>query len=128
MPPLELDASFWSRVLSTLVGTVAGFAFSIVLFYLSSFVKRSRDRIKVISGLKREATFNSNLCDAWSSTFADIRLKMSANDRQAVFSYIDYTRALGIFTQEAVRAGAPTNSANNSLQRAFRSQLMAEST
>ncbi len=105
MPPLELDASFWSRALSTLVGTVAGFAFSIVLFYLSERAKRSRERAKIVAGLMREAAFNINLCEVWLATFNDIRLKMAADDLEGFFNYIDYTRALRIFTQEAMRAG-----------------------
>jgi len=104
MPALTLDASFWSRALATLVGTVAGFVFSIVLFYVSEYVKRSRERTKVIAGLKREAAFNIGLCDAWLKGIGDIRLKVAGGD-QAVFNYIDYTRALRIFVQEAVRGG-----------------------
>jgi len=104
MPAVTLDASFWSRALATLVGTVAGFVFSIVLFYVSEHVKRSRERTKVVAGLKREAAFNISLCGAWLKAFGDIRLKVAAGD-QAVFNYIDYTRALRIFVHEAVGAG-----------------------
>ncbi|MFL6260880.1 MAG: hypothetical protein ACJ76Y_14320 [Thermoanaerobaculia bacterium] len=105
MSTVTLDASFWSRALATLIGTLAGFIFSIVLFYVSEHVKRSRDRTKIVTGLKREAAFNVSLCDLWLHSFADIRLKMAAGDKQAVFNYIDYTRTLRIFVQEALRAG-----------------------
>lgn len=104
MPAIALDASFWSRALATLVGTVAGFLFSIVLFYISERVKRSRDRKKIIAGLKREAAFNIGLCDAWLKAVADIRVKVAAGDA-GFFNYLDYSRALRIFVQEAVRAG-----------------------
>ncbi len=104
MPTATLDASFWSRALATLLGTVAGFLFSIVVFYISEHVKRSRDRKKIIVGLKREAAFNIGLCDAWLKGVPDVRLKVAAGD-QNFFNYFDYTRALRIFVQEAVRAG-----------------------
>ena len=104
MPSVTLDASFWSRALATLVGTVAGFVFSIALFYISEHVRRSRDRAKIVVGLRREASFNVSLCDAWLKGFSDVRLKVAAADHN-FFNYFDYTRALRIFVQEAVRAG-----------------------
>ena len=104
MPAIALDASFWSRALATLIGTVAGFVFSILLFYISERIKRSRDQKKIIAGLKREAAFNIGLCDAWLKAIQDIRLKVAAGDA-AFFHYFDYNRALRIFVQEALRAG-----------------------
>lgn len=104
MPGIALDPSFWSRVLATLIGTVAGFVFAIALFYITEHLKRSRDRTKIIAGLKREAAFNIGLCDVWLKAVADIRLKVAAAD-PAFFNYFDYSRALRIFVQEAVRAG-----------------------
>jgi hypothetical protein len=104
MPTISLDASFWSRALATLLGTVAGFVFSIGLFYISERVKRSRDKKKILAGLKREAAFNIGLCDVWLKGLADIRLKVAAADL-SVFNYFDYSRALRIFVLEALRAG-----------------------
>jgi len=104
MPAIALDASFWSHALATLVGTVAGFVFSILLFYISERVKRLRDQKKVIAGLKREAAFNIGLCEAWLKAIGDIRPKVAAGDL-AFFDYFDYSRALRIFVQEALRAG-----------------------
>ena len=101
---VTLDASFWSRALATLMGTVAGFLFSIVVFYISEHVKRSRDRKKIIIGLKREAAFNLGLCDAWLKSIATVRLKLAADDHD-FFNYFDYTRGLRVFVQEALRAG-----------------------
>jgi hypothetical protein len=104
MPGVALDNSFWSRALATLVGTVAGFVFSIVLFYVSESIKRRRDRSKIVRGLHREATFNVGLCDVWLKGIGEVRLKMAAGD-QNFFNYFDYSRALRIFVQEAVKAG-----------------------
>jgi hypothetical protein len=102
MLTITIDDSFWGRTIATLIGTIAGFIFSILLFYISERVKRSRDRQKIIQGLKREATFNVGMCDIWLKAISDIRLKVAAADI-AVFYYFDYSRALRIFVQEAVR-------------------------
>lgn len=101
---MTLDSSFWSRALATLLGTVAGFLFSIALFYISERVKRRHDRAKIMAGLKRETAFNIALCDAWLKGIGDIGLKVAAGDRNIV-TYFDYTRALRIFVREAVTAG-----------------------
>ena len=53
---------------------VAGFVFSIALFYITEAVKRSRDKKKIIAGLKREVAFNRGLCNAWLKSIGDIRL------------------------------------------------------
>jgi putative component of toxin-antitoxin plasmid stabilization module len=104
MPDLSLDASFWSRALATLVGTVAGFVFSIVIFYITESVKRSHERTKIVAGLNREATFNIGLCDTWLKGISELRLKVAAGNRN-VFNYFDYTRALRIFVTEGLKAG-----------------------
>lgn len=49
---------FWQQVWSTLVGTIAGFVFSIALFYLTDHIKRQRERAKIIKGLRRELKFD----------------------------------------------------------------------
>ena len=104
MPDITLDPSFWSRALATLIGTVAGFIFSIALFYISECVKRSQEKNKLIVHVKREAAFNVGLCDGWIKSLADIRLKVAASDR-AFYNYLDYTRCMRVFTQEAFKAG-----------------------
>jgi hypothetical protein len=103
-PVFVLDASFWSRALATLVGTVAGFLFSIVLFYVSESVKQSRGRKRIVDGLKREAAFNLSLCDSWLVAFSDMRPKIAAGDT-SFLHYIDYSRILSIFVGEALKAG-----------------------
>jgi putative component of toxin-antitoxin plasmid stabilization module len=113
MPTITLDASFLSRALATLVGTVAGFLFSIVVFYVSEGVKRSRDRQKIIAGLNREAAFNIGLCESWLKSIGEIRLKVASGDR-VVFDYFDYSRALRIFVGEALKAGVLYDLLNDS--------------
>jgi hypothetical protein len=113
MQTITLDSSFWGRVAATLVGTVAGFVFSIFLFYISEHVRRARDRKKIIAGLMREAAFNIGMCDVWLKGLAGVRLKVAASDL-SFFDYFDYTRALRIFVQEAVKAGALYDVLNDS--------------
>jgi len=95
---------FWQQFSSTLVGTVAGFAFSIVLFYMTERIKRGHDRTKILKGLRRELQFDLALCASWLKGIEDARPQVGAGDKN-IFLYLDYTRVLSIFIGQAVREG-----------------------
>jgi len=96
--------TFWQYVWATLLGTFAGFVFSIVLFYLTERLKRQRERSKILKGLRRELAFDLALLDSWLKGIEDARPQVAAGDRN-IFLYLDYTRFLSIFIQQAVREG-----------------------
>jgi len=96
--------TFWQQVLPTLVGTIAGFTFSICLFYFTELIKRQRDRAKILKGLRRELKFDLALFEAWLQGIEDARLKVASGDRN-IFLYLDYTKFLAIFIGHAVRDG-----------------------
>jgi hypothetical protein len=96
--------TFWERVIATLVGTVAGFLFSIALFYLTEKFKRERERTKVLKGLRRELTFNLRLLESWLRGIETARPQVAAGD-QNIYLYLDYSRVLRIFVQQAASAG-----------------------
>lgn len=96
--------TFWQQVSATLLGTFAGFAFSLVLFYLTDRFKRQHDRGKILKGLRRELAFDLALFNSWLKAIEDCRLKVASGDKN-VFTYLDYTRFLSIFIGHAVREG-----------------------
>lgn len=95
---------FWQQVWSTLLGTVAGFVFSIALFYLTERIKRQKDRTKILKGLRRELKFDLALFEFWLKGIEEARPQVAAGDRN-IFLYLDYTRFLSIFIGQAVRDG-----------------------
>lgn len=95
---------FWQQVWATLLGTVAGFMFSIALFYLTEHIKRQRDRAKILKGLRRELKFDVSLFESWLKGIEDARPQVAAGDHN-IFLYLDYTRFLSIFIGQAVRDG-----------------------
>ena len=98
------ETAFWGQAAAALIGTVAGFAFSIVLVYLTEHIKRQRDRERVRKGLRRELQFDLALFTSWRAGIDDARLKVAAGDK-AIYLYLDYTRVLSIFINQAVRDG-----------------------
>jgi hypothetical protein len=99
-----MEPMFWQQVWSTAFGTVAGFVFSIVLFYMTEHIKRGRDRAKILKGLRRELQFNLALFASWLKGIEDARPQVVAGDK-SIFLYLDYTRVLSIFIGQAVREG-----------------------
>ena len=81
IPEIGADSMFWQQVWSTLVGTVAGFVFSIVLFYLTERIKRSHDRAKTLKGLRRELQFDLALSASWLKGIEDARPQVAAGDK-----------------------------------------------
>jgi hypothetical protein len=94
----------WQQVWSTLLGTVAGFVFSIALFYLTERVKHERDRKKILSGLKRELEFDVALHASWLKGLEEARPQVAAGDKN-IFLYLEYTRILSVFLGQALRDG-----------------------
>lgn len=95
---------FCQQILSTLIGTIAGFIFAIALFYLTERIKRQRDRNKILSGLQRELKFDIALFESWLKGIEDARPQVAAGD-QNIWLYLDYSRFLSIFIGQAVRDG-----------------------
>jgi hypothetical protein len=94
----------WNQIWSTLVGTIAGFVFSLALFYFTDRIKRRHDRMRILRGLQRELKFDLALFDSLSKGIEDARLKVAVGDKD-IYLYLDYSRFLSIFIIQAVREG-----------------------
>jgi hypothetical protein len=94
----------WELVIPTLVGTMAGFIFSIALFYCTEKIKQERDRRRILKNLMRELTFNLRLYDQWLKGIEQARPQVGAGDKN-IFLYIDYTRIARTFIIQALPEG-----------------------
>ena len=70
---------FGDYVLASLIGTVAGFIFSIFLFYLTEKWKRHQAKGTIIKGLKNEYEFNLSLLRQWLNVIETILRQNSSN-------------------------------------------------
>jgi len=95
--------TFGENVCATLIGTVAGFLFSIALFYVREKVKHTREREKTIKNLRREFVYDVGLLGEWVRNLTTARAQVAAGTN--VFRTIPYTRFSRAFVQEAFRSG-----------------------
>ena len=96
--------SFGEQILATLIGSILGFGFAIVLFYVSEKIKARGQRKHLIRGLKKEFELNFLQIDKWIEITDEILLKIASNDHAISASYrlTDYQR---LFTQLCFQQG-----------------------
>jgi hypothetical protein len=104
--------SYWGKVSATLIGTVAGFIFSIFLFYLTESVKKKRAKEATLKSLQREFEYNIALIDSWKPSMDKAITQIAAGDQQ-VFEWFPFSRFSRIFTQQAFAAGLIFEVLNN---------------
>ena len=96
--------SYWTKMSASMIGTVAGFIFSICLFYITESVKRKRAKEGALKGLQREFDYNVALLDSWKSMIDKAVAQVASGDHQ-VFEFFPYSRYSRLFTQQAFAAG-----------------------
>jgi len=104
--------TFGQQILATLYGTIAGFVFAIVLYYVTDLIRINKTKNNLIKNLKREFEYNISLLEEWIKEIDRILLKISAHDEQ-VFSYLKYSYFQRLFLQECFRFGILYKSFNN---------------
>ena len=104
--------SYWSKVSATLIGTVAGFIFSIGLFYITESIKRKRAKEGTLRSLQREFEYNVALLDTWKPLIDKAITQIAANDHQ-VFEFLPFSRFSRVLTQQAFAAGLILEILNN---------------
>ena len=96
--------TFWEQTLSTLIGVIAGFVFSIIVFYLTERWKNSRVNKNLSANLQKEFEFNINFIEKYRTEFEKLIRKVSANDKQP-FIVFRFNRLQRLFILEAFSKG-----------------------
>lgn len=96
--------TFGQQLLSTLIGTISGFLFSIALFYLTQKIKHWNEKNNILKSLKREFRYNLSLLNNLLNDINKTITKISADDKD-VFFYFRYANFQRLFLQEAFRLG-----------------------
>jgi len=96
--------TFSQQIIATFVGSLAGFIFAILLFYLTEHIKSRRQKSKSIAGLKKEFAYNFLLIDKWIDETEQILRKVASGDHDIFILYrlTDYQR---LFTQLCFQQG-----------------------
>jgi len=90
--------TFGQNIVSTLIGTVSGFIFAVVLFYITEHRKQKSEKVNLIKNLKREFKYNLSLISNWIDEYDKILRKITADDFQ-VYPSLRYTYFQRYFVQ-----------------------------
>ena len=92
--------TFWEQTWSTLIGVIAGFVFSIFLFYLTERWKNSRVNKDLSGNLQKEFDFNINFLENYKDDFDKLIKKITVNDKQ-LFTIFRFDRLQRLLILEA---------------------------
>jgi hypothetical protein len=95
---------FWQQVLSTLIGTFAGFLLSLALFYLTETWKNSRTRKDLGANIAKEIQFNLDFLTQYKTDFEKMLRQVTAGDKQ-IFTVFRHNKLQRLFLQEAFQKG-----------------------
>lgn len=95
---------FWQQVIATLIGVVAGFIFSILLFYLSERWKKASLKKEMIKNVKEEINYNIALLGRLKEKVNDVIQDVSSGNPRLYkeFKFISFQK---IFVNSAFGRG-----------------------
>lgn len=96
--------TFEQQIISTFIGALAGFIFSIFLFYFTEKWKNSRINKDLSNNLQKEFDYNINFLDGYKDEFEKLIRKITANDRQ-IFTVFRFKKLQRLFILEAFNKG-----------------------
>jgi len=96
--------NFWQNVLSTFIGALFGFVFSIFLFYLTQRLSKNAQKKSLEKNLVKEFEFNEHYLRKILDDLKKTIEKITVNDKNVFyfFNYISYQR---LFTQTYFQQG-----------------------
>lgn len=96
--------SFWTQVIPTLVGVVAGFIFSIALFYLTERWKSSAERKSTLRNVRAEINYNIGLLKRMREHVTAV-LQDIATDTPRIYKEFEFERFQKVFINIAFAKG-----------------------
>lgn len=96
--------TFEQQIASTFIGALAGFIFSIFLFYLTEKWKNSKANKDLSDNLQKELGYNSNFIEGYKEDFEKLIRKVAANDKQ-IFTIFRFNKLQRLFILEAFNKG-----------------------
>ena len=96
--------TFEQQIISTFIGALAGFIFSIFLFYLTEKWKNSKIHRDLSTNLQKEFDYNINFLENYEAEFGKLIRKVTANDKQ-IFTIFRFNKLQRLFLLEAFNKG-----------------------
>lgn len=96
--------TFEQQIIATFIGALAGFIFSISLFYLTEKWKNNKANKDLSDNLQKELDYNSNFIEGYKEDFEKLIRKITANDRQ-IFTIFRFNKLQRLFLLEAFNKG-----------------------
>ena len=96
--------TFDQQILATFIGSVLGFIFAIVLFYITEKIKQKKAMSETKKNLKREFGFNISLLTEWTTKLDKVLRQVTADDHD-VFEYFRYSDFQRVFIHTAFQQG-----------------------
>ncbi len=96
--------TFKEQILATLIGVVAGFIFSITMFYLTEWLKRNRREKSIMKNVVKELEFNLAFLEEYKEDIEKLLRQIAANANDVLAAFRSY-RLQRTFVQEAFYAG-----------------------
>ncbi len=96
--------SFKEQMLSTFIGAVAAFIFSIFLFYLTELWKSNREKSGLIKNLIKEFEFNISYLESYRADYEKLLRQITA-DVKNIMAVFRFNKLQRLFLLEAFNKG-----------------------
>lgn len=100
----DVKMTFWNYVIATLIGTTAGFLFSLAFFWLKERVKQNYLTKNLIINLKYELEYNLNLFKKYSIKVSEC-IEAINSGKKDVYLNLDYNFVSSYFSIQFYREG-----------------------
>jgi hypothetical protein len=95
---------FKEQMLSTFIGAIAGFIFSICLFYLTELWKSSSEKKGLIKNLNKEFEYNISFLEGYKNDYEKL-LRQIAADTKNIIAVFRFSKLQRMFLLEAFNKG-----------------------
>jgi len=99
--------TYTQQIIATLIGTIAGFAGSLVLFWIKELHQNNKRQKSLVKNLRFELDYNVNLLNKYETDLTQCIEAVSA-DSKSVFTTIQYDKIAHFFAIQFYREGLIT--------------------
>ena len=96
--------NFEQQIISTFIGALAGFVFSIFLFYLTEKWKNNKINKSLSSNLQKEFDYNINFLENYKENFETYVRQIAANNKQ-IYPIFRFSKLQRLFILETFSKG-----------------------
>jgi hypothetical protein len=99
-----MASPFAQQVIATLIGTFAGFFFSLVLFYLTELWKKKQLNKDISANIQRELQYNIDHLESYKGEFEKMLRQITANGKE-IWTIFKHNKLQRLFLLDAFQKG-----------------------